>query len=59
MTYAPKAYRDNRSKTVEDVEHGILKMANLTTITPEVIRLSLGILPALRMSTAVSPVIRN
>ncbi len=51
MTYAPKAYRDSRSKTVEDVEHGLLMTANLTTITPEVIRQSPGILPTLRMAT--------
>jgi hypothetical protein len=51
ITYAPKAYRDSRSKTVEDVEHGLLMTADLTTITPDVIKESPGILPTLRMST--------
>jgi len=51
MTFAPKAYRDSRSKTVEDVERGLLMTADLTNITPEVIKQSPGILPALRMST--------
>jgi hypothetical protein len=51
MTYAPKAYRDTRSKTVEDVEHGLLMTQDLTTITPEVIKNAPAILPTLRMST--------
>ena len=51
MTYAPKAYRDTRSKTVEHVEHGLLMTADLTTITPDVIKGAPAILPALRMST--------
>jgi hypothetical protein len=33
MTYAPKAYRNSCSKTVEDVEHGLLLTADLTTIS--------------------------
>jgi hypothetical protein len=51
MTYAPKAFRDTRSKTVEHVEQGLLMTRDLTIITPEVIRQSPAILPTLRMST--------
>jgi hypothetical protein len=51
MTYAPKAYRDTRSKTVEHVEQGLLMTADLTTITPDVIKKAPAILPTLRMST--------
>jgi hypothetical protein len=36
MTYAPKAFRDTRSKTVEHVEQGLLMTKDLTIITPEV-----------------------
>jgi len=51
MTYAPKAYRDTRIKTVEHVEQGLRMTADLTTITPEVIKKHPAILQALRMST--------
>ena len=51
MTYAPTAYRDTRAQTVEHVEQGLLNTADLTTITPEVIKQFPGILPTLRMST--------
>jgi hypothetical protein len=51
MAYAPKAYRDTRSKTVDFVEEGLVATADLTTITPEVIKVSPGILPTLRMAT--------
>src|ERR1039458_9641617 len=51
MAYAPKAYRDTRAKTVEHVEHGLLMTADLTTITPDVIKTNPAILPTLRMST--------
>jgi len=51
MAAAPKAYRDTRSKTVEYVERGLLMTADLTTITPEIVRKSPAILPTLRMST--------
>lgn len=51
MTYAPKAYRDTRSKTVEHVERGLLMTDDLTNIALEVIKKSPAILPTLRMST--------
>jgi XamI restriction endonuclease len=51
MKFAPKAYRDTRKKTIENVEHGLLQTKDLTTITPEVIEANPGILPMLRMST--------
>ena len=51
MTYAPKAYRETRSKTVEHVEHGLLMTEDLTRITPDVIKNAPKILPTLRMST--------
>jgi hypothetical protein len=51
MTFAPKAYRDTRKKTIDDVEKGLTLTKDLTTITPDVIKASPGILPTLRMST--------
>lgn len=51
MTYAPKAYRETRIKTVEQVEQGLKITADLTAIGPEVIKKHPAILPALRMST--------
>lgn len=51
MTYAPKAYRDTRIKTVGHVEQGLKLTADLTTITPAVIKQHPAILPTLRMST--------
>jgi hypothetical protein len=49
--FAPKAYRDTRKRTIEEVERGLLHTEDLTSITPEVIRASPAILPMLRMST--------
>jgi hypothetical protein len=51
MKFAPKAYRDTRKKTIESVEQGLTLTKDLTTITPDVIKASPGILPTLRMST--------
>jgi hypothetical protein len=51
MKFAPKAYRDTRKKTIESVEQGLALTKDLTTITPDVIKASPGILPTLRMST--------
>lgn len=51
MTYAPKAYRDMRSMTVEHVEHGLKMTEDLTIITTAVIKQNPAILPTLRMST--------
>ena len=51
MKFAPKAYRDTRKETIESVEQGLTLTKDLTTITPDVIKTSPGILPTLRMST--------
>ncbi len=51
MEFAPKAYRDTRKKTIENVEQGLLLTKDLTTITSDVIKATPGILPTLRMST--------
>src|SRR5260370_19633071 len=51
MKFAPKAYRETRTKTIRNVEQGLSITKNLTTITPDVIRNHPAILPALRMST--------
>ncbi len=51
MTFAPKAYRDTRTQTVEDVERGLLMTEDLTSITAEIIQSSPRILQVLRMST--------
>lgn len=51
MAFAPKAYRDTRKKTIQDVEQGLINTLDLTSITPEIIKANPGILPMLRMST--------
>jgi hypothetical protein len=51
MECAPRAYRETRGKTVESVERGLLMTADLTTITPDVIKKAPAVLPTLRMST--------
>src|SRR5712692_891619 len=51
MKFAPKAYRETRSKTIESVEQGLTLTGDLATITPDVIRNHPAILPTLRMST--------
>src|SRR5947208_309448 len=51
MKFAPKAYRDTRKKTVEDVEHALSLTDDLLAITPAVLKAHPAILPTLRMST--------
>jgi hypothetical protein len=51
MKFAPKAYRDQRKKTIEDVEQGLSLTKDLTTITRDLIKANPAILPTLRMST--------
>jgi len=51
LKFAPKAYRDTRRKTVEDVENGLSLTKDLTAITPEILQAQPAILPMLRMST--------
>ncbi|MGC2162192.1 MAG: XamI family restriction endonuclease [Silvibacterium sp.] len=49
--FAPKAYRETRKQTIEDVKRGLIHTEDLTTITAAVIGENPGILPMLRMST--------
>ncbi len=49
--FAPNAYRETRKKTIVSVEQGLTLTHDLTTIVPDVIKVSPGILPMLRMST--------
>lgn len=51
MEFAPKAFRDTRTKTTKDVEAALADTANLTDIRPDILRKSPGVLPTLRMST--------
>ncbi len=51
MKFAPMAYRETRTKTIQSVELGLSLTEDLTTITPDVIKANPGILPTLRMST--------
>lgn len=51
MSYAPKAYRDNRAQTVEDVERGLSMTEDLTEITASILQKEPAILQMLRMST--------
>ena len=51
MTFAPKAYRETRKKTIESVEQGLTETKDLAVITPAIIKANPAILPTLRMST--------
>lgn len=51
MLFAPKAYRDTRKKTIENVEEGLTLTSDLTKIDPGTIKSTPGILPMLRMTT--------
>jgi hypothetical protein len=51
MLFAPKAYRDTRKTTIENVEQGLTLTEDLTKIDPATIKANPGILPTLRMST--------
>ncbi len=51
MTFAPKAYRDTRKQTIEDVKRGLIITHDLTRIDPVTIKANPGILPMLRMAT--------
>ncbi|MUG95111.1 XamI family restriction endonuclease [Scytonema sp. UIC 10036] len=52
MEFAPSAYRDTRITTTQQVESALATTANLTNITPTVLRQHPSILPILRMATA-------
>ena len=49
--FAPKAYRDSRKQTIEDVERGLRLTEDLRIITPRIIQANPEILQMLRMST--------
>lgn len=51
MNFAPKAYRETRGKTVEQVELGLIATEDFTKLTPAIVQESPAILPMLRMST--------
>lgn len=50
--FAPKAYRDTRSKTVKEVRSALRQTDNLTNISPDVLAKNPAVLPVLRMATA-------
>lgn len=51
MDFAPKAFRDTRIEATKDVETALANTANLTDVTPDILRQWPGALPTLRMST--------
>ena len=58
MQFAPQAYRDTRLVTTQQVESALEQTANLTNITPSVLRQYPSVLPILRMATA-PPIARD
>lgn len=54
LKFAPKAFRDTRTKTTKEVEATLRATNNLTNIRPEILRENPGILPTLRMATSPS-----
>lgn len=58
MEFAPKAYRDTRIATTQQVESALVWTANLTNITHTVLRQHPSVLPILRMATA-PPIARD
>ncbi|MGY1545804.1 XamI family restriction endonuclease [Streptomyces sp. MN6] len=55
---APRAYRETRQGTVQEVEQAFLWTADMTAITPEVLAAHPKVLATLRMSTA-PPIARD
>ncbi|BAZ71075.1 hypothetical protein NIES4106_58720 (plasmid) [Fischerella sp. NIES-4106] len=58
MEFAPRAYRDTRIATTQQVESALIWTANLTNITPAVLHQHPSVLPILRMATA-PPIARD
>jgi hypothetical protein len=58
IRFAPKAYRDTRVETTEQVETALQQTDNLANISPEVLRTHPSVLPMLRMATA-PPIARD
>ena len=51
MKFAPKAYRDSRSRTASEVAEALKATDNLRNVKPEILRANPGVLPTLRMAT--------
>ena len=51
MKFAPKAFRETRTKTTKDVERALVATVNMTDIRPAVLIDHPEVLPALRMAT--------
>ncbi len=51
MKFAPKAYRDSRVKTAQEVQAALKATDNLRNVRPEILRENPGVLPVLRMAT--------
>jgi hypothetical protein len=58
MQFAPTAYRETRLATTQQVESALTWTANLTDITPALLRQHPEVLPILRMATA-PPIARD
>ncbi|MGH2397932.1 MAG: XamI family restriction endonuclease, partial [bacterium] len=58
LKFAPQTFRDTRAKTTEQVKSALTSLDNLRSITPDVLKNQLGVLPTLRMSTA-PPIARD
>jgi hypothetical protein len=58
MQFAPRAYRDTRVETAQQVEAALRWTANLTNLTPTVLRQYPSVLKILRMATA-PPIARD
>ena len=58
MQFAPKAYRDTRIATTQQVESALAETANLTNITSVLLRQHPEVLPILRMAAA-PPIARD
>ncbi len=58
MQFAPRAYRDTRIETAQQVEAALRWTANLTNLTPTVLRQNPSVLKILRMATA-PPIARD
>lgn len=51
LNFAPKAYRDTRASTAEQVKSALEQSAHLTDISPEILRDNPAVLSILRMAT--------
>jgi len=51
LKFAPKAFREARKSTVDNVAKGLLATEDLTKVTTALLKTDPGILPMLRMST--------